>query len=61
MRETPETDKIAAQAKPAAKIDELIAELCPDGVEYRNLYDILPTSIEDRLSLQKLPLMAAFP
>ena len=40
MRETPETDKIAAQAKPAAKIDELIAELCPDGVEYRNLYDI---------------------
>ena len=36
MRETPETDKIAAQAKPAAKIDELIAELCPDGVKYRN-------------------------
>ena len=60
MRETPETDKIAAQAKPAAKIDELIAELCPDGVEYRNLYDIAHFN-RGQVSLQKLPLMAAFP
>ena len=60
MRETPETDKIAAQAKPAAKIDELLQSSVRMGWSIE-IFMILPTSIEDRLSLQKLPLMAAFP
>lgn len=55
MRETPETDKIAAQAKPAGLQSSVRMGW---SIE---IFMILPTSIEDRLSLQKLPLMAAFP
>lgn len=40
MRETPETDRTDTQAGPADRIGEMITKLCPDGVEYRNLYDV---------------------
>lgn len=33
MRETPETDRTNTQPEPPARIDKLIAELCPDGVD----------------------------
>lgn len=33
MRETPETDRTNIQPEPPARIDKLIAELCPDGVD----------------------------
>lgn len=40
MREKPETDRTATQAEPATRIGEMIADLCPDGVEYKQVWQI---------------------